>query len=168
MDEIVKNWEKIRDEGLLCIKNAPILNENREKKLDSTELANKYGWVKSWNNDSKWLNYGIVYDNKILSNSKYCPILKKLLRNLNRNIVMLGFSLLKPYAQVPDHVDDNEKHLVYHLGLNIPDPLRCLLSVDGVIYNEENGKLIQFDDTLPHAAINYTDQDRLILYIKLT
>jgi hypothetical protein len=42
------------------------------------------------------------------------------------------------------------------------------LMISGEIQKEETGKLIEFDDSKEHFAVNLSSEDRAILYIKFT
>ena len=167
--EIVKNWKKIRDEGLEKIRTVPISTIRRPELIDYN-IIQRESWVRGWTNDVKWLNYGIIYGDAYLSWADKCPRTCELLRKID-NINMAGFSLLKPYGYIPIHTDtiggEGGSPHVYHLGLSIPDTGECLLGVGNEKYKEQNGKLIQFDDRLEHWANNNSSKDRLILYIKI-
>ena len=55
---------------------------------------------------------------------------------------------------------------VFHLGVNVPRGCSLILKDEGSV-KEENGKLIGFDDSQLHGAINVSGEDRLILDIKV-
>jgi beta-hydroxylase len=52
-----------------------------------------------------------------------------------------------------------------HMGLIIPDPEKCHINVEGDKYHWQNGKVVLFDDTYNHYAVNETDELRVILFI---
>lgn len=170
MNAILDNWEVIRDEGLVQMKEGNINDFARPRNMDIDD-ADFNGWVRGWTDDPKWLNYGIVYNGKLLrQNGCKCPQTFNLLQKMmkSQKIIMAGYSWLKPKSGIPKHTDEwsDDIYEVYHIGLSIPDPDRCLLGVESNINKHRNGELICFDDKKPHWALNNTDKDRLILYIK--
>ena len=53
-----------------------------------------------------------------------------------------------------------------HLGVDIPtDGKGCVLSVLGKEYRWKTGKVVIFDDTYEHFAINLTDNIRVVLFM---
>lgn len=171
MDNLQKKWEIIRDEGLKQIQKAPLLDITRSRDLDPNLQLSRYGWVRGWTGGVNWLNYGIAYNNKIMKvNGSHCPKTTRILRNLmkSRKVVMAGYSLLRPKSGIPKHTDqkDGIEYDVYHIGLSIPEQGKCLLGVGSVIHYHTDGELIKFDDRTEHWALNNTNGNRLILYIK--
>ena len=172
MNNITNKLEIIRDEGLKQTINAPV-DMTRTQDSDNNSLVSVYGWVRGWTCDPNWLNYGIVYNNKIMKkNCHHCPKLLRLIRNLmkKRYVVMAGYYLLKSRSKIPKHTDqkDNTMFDIYHIGLSVPDPKKCLLGVGKTVYNHKDGELICFDDRIEHWAVNASMDDRLIFYIKCT
>jgi len=169
MDCIQENWELIRDEGLTQLKYGQYNDVKRKRYFDENDISLDIdGWVMGWTGNPNWLNYGLIYDSIYMKNNTYnCPITTKLLKECGLNITMCGFSVLKPKSGIPPHQDEvKSKSTVLHLGLSIQSSGQCILIVDKVIFNHNNGKVIQFDDSLIHSAFNGCDEDRLILYIK--
>jgi aspartyl/asparaginyl beta-hydroxylase (cupin superfamily) len=173
MDLLVKNWELIRDEGLEQIRNGPLLDHTSESHNDTKLDRGFYGWVKGWSGNPNWLNYGFVYNSKFMKkNCLQCPNTFKLLKKIKNKekLFLVGFSLLKGRTTIPTHTDENKdatERKIFHIGLSIPDPKKCILIVNKKIYNQKNGKILTFDDRLPHSALNSSREDRLILYIKI-
>lgn len=171
MEKIASQWDVVRIEGLQQVTDAPILDLMRPQSLEPLLEADQYGWARGWTDNADWLNYGLIYNGVPLSNNgAKCPVTFDLVRELasNNDVVMAGYSLLKGRTGIPPHVDGppSDKFHVYHLGLSIPDPAKCVLVVDKEIHHHRNGELLEFDDTLPHWAVNATDADRLIFYVK--
>lgn len=171
MEIILDKWKEIRNEGLKQIKYAPELNVTRNKNPDMKLPFEKHGWVRGWTNDPKWLNYGIFYNNLFLENNgSFCPETSKVAKELSKNydILMLGYSLLKPHGEIPNHKDfSHSNYKIYHLGLSIPDPEKCVLQVGKKKFHHKDGEILNFDDNIEHYAYNKTNRFRLILYIKL-
>lgn len=170
MNKLLENWEIIRDECLVQVREGIVNDFIRPKNMDVVD-ANFNGWVKGWTGDNKWLNYGLVYNCKLLnSNCTKCPKTSELVKKLmeKEKVIMVGYSWLKPKSGIPKHTDETSSgnYIVYHIGLSIPNPEKCLLWVDGTIIKHREGELIYFDDKKSHWAINNTVHDRLVLYIK--
>jgi hypothetical protein len=59
--------------------------------------------------------------------------------------------------------------LTYHLGLKVPTAKQGqkgpLLTVDGQDMLEEDSKVVLFDASYRHYAVNDTDEERIILYL---
>lgn len=75
-----------------------------------------------------------------------------------------AFSKLAPRSQLETHRHDNPDSLILHMGLQIPR--HCGLQVG----NEEHiwrkpGDIVIFDDTQAHSAWNYSDDERVVLYV---
>lgn len=170
MNGMTENWQIMRDEGLVQMRDGNVNDFTRPKNMDIAN-ANFNGWVKGWTGDPKWLNYGFVYNGKLLNTngekcSKTFELIKKLMET--EEVIMAGYSWLKTKTGIPKHTDEwsDDNYNVYHIGLSVPDPERCLLWVDGTINKHRNGELLCFDDKKPHWAMNNTEEDRLVLYIK--
>ena len=178
MEKFIHNWEAIRDEGLEQIKSAPIIaNVTRPRQCNpNLKAIHEYGWVNGWTNDPGWLNYGLVYASNIMSvNARLCPITTALIKDIttdfNCRVEMAGFSLLKAKCRIPPHRDNpsgSRKTHVYHLGLRVPGISKCYLHVAENLRFHKDGEIIELDDTQMHMAFNPTNEDRLILYVKLS
>lgn len=151
MDTVQRKWEILRDEGLDEI-DAPLIDLTRPQDMDPTIRLSTYGWVRGWTGEPNWLNYGLIYDGKVMkTNGSKCPKSLRIMRNLmkKRKVVMAG----TPYD-------------VYHIGLYVSDTKKCLLGVEKVIHNHKDGEIICFDDRVEHWELNISDENRLIFYIK--
>ena len=71
------------------------------------------------------------------------------------------FSLLKPGQHISPHYGLSNHSLTVHLPIAIPPD--CELVVDGEARGWEPGKLIAFDDTVLHEAINRSSEERIVL-----
>ena len=125
MDTVQRKWEILRDEGLDEI-DAPLVDLTRPQDMDPTIRLSTYGWVRGWTGEPNWLNYGLIYDGKVMkTNGSKCPKSLRIMRNLmkKRKVVMAGYSLLKPRSKIPKHTDqkDGTPYDVYHIGLYVSD-----------------------------------------------
>ncbi len=71
------------------------------------------------------------------------------------------FSVLKPGQHISPHYGLSNHSLTVHLPMITPPD--CELVVDGEARHWEQGKVIAFDDTFLHEAINRSDRDRIVL-----
>ena len=71
------------------------------------------------------------------------------------------FSLLQPGAHIAPHYGMINARLICHLPLIVPGD--GALTVGGEARQWEEGKLIIFDDSIEHEAINHADSDRVVL-----
>ena len=99
-------------------------------------------------------------------NAKNCPTVMRLLSQLPQpSIPGSGpnamFSLLAPQTHIPPHTGINNARLVCHLPLIVPEG--CWFRVGAQTRQWEPGKLLIFDDTIEHEAMNPSDQLRVVL-----
>jgi beta-hydroxylase len=100
----------------------------------------------------------------VVKNEAYFPQTIELLNTLP-NVVNVFFSRMGPHSSITPHYGYQKGFLRYHLGLVIPEGQRCYLEVDGVKYHWKVGEGVVFDDMFLHAAVNPTDEMRVILFI---
>lgn len=139
--------------------------------------ASKTGWVYAWSphstdKNNEWLNFGLVVGSKSIGlNSNLCPKTVAVLKQLPVNVLIAGFSLMRPHSVIHKHQDENTPdNVTIHLGVDVPSPHDCVLSVqtcNGDITNtqEENGKAFTFDSRQSHWAVNFSAKNRIVLYL---
>ena len=118
--------------------------------------------------NKKWKSFPLfLYGYEFIDNSSVCPNTTMLLRNVEG--MCLGmFSILTAGNQIPPHKGPYKGVLRCHLGLVIPpDKENCYIEVDGIKKNWDAGKCICFDDTHLHMARNFSDRDRVVLFIDI-
>lgn len=170
--KLESKWQEIRKEGLIQVKEAPLLDLKRDSGLDLSLSLNQYGWVRGWTNDTNWINFGLIYNYQYVpKNCEACPIFYKIIKEIANleKVFMLGFSLLKAGTEIPLHVDDDmsiQDFETFHLTLSAPSA-GCELQVVEQIMPHKEGQILQFKDIYPHCARNKSAQDRLILYGKI-
>lgn len=170
MEEIKNRWEEIAKEAVNVLINTPVNDIDRKYNCDKNKFIQFKGWVRGWTNDKNWLNYGFFFEEeKINWNSDQCPITFSLLNNLKTKykIILAGYSLLKPFSNIPKHRDSLRGDLAIHLPLYVPEPEKCILGVNDKIHHHTPGNIIYFDDSNTHFAQNNSKYNRIILYIKL-
>ena len=114
-----------------------------------------------------WKTYFFyAYGLKALGNCRRCPQTTRLLRGIP-GMKTAFFSILAPGARLPTHRGPYKGVLRLHLGLLIPDPEKCGIRVGDDVRHWQEGKVLIFDDTFPHAAWNDTDRHRVVLFVDL-
>lgn len=97
-------------------------------------------------------------------NASNFPALMSVL-NKDRRVVSAYLSVLGPEKALNPHEGPWAGVLRMHMGLIIPDPEKCHINVEGDKYHWQNGRVVLFDDTYNHYAVNETDELRVILFI---
>jgi len=159
-------WKKIAKEALELKNNLPIKYTSREQRFVDYDLHGVMAknWILGWTDDPGWLNFGLIYNRQPTPFAQEkCPQTMEYLLNIHGDIVVAGFSWLKPMCSIPPHVDQNPDQITRHLGLIVPEG--CYIFCNGEALKEENGKMIKFDSNKLHSAINVSNEDRIILYI---
>lgn len=119
------------------------------------------------NNSDGWRAAHLVQNGKVIGvNAKNCPVTMELLDRLPQPAIKNGgpnamFSLLAPRTHIPPHTGINNARLVCHLPLIVPEG--CWFRVGSQTRHWEPGKLLIFDDTAEHEAMNPSDQLRVVL-----
>jgi len=116
-------------------------------------------------NDDKWRMFflkgaGITFK----KNASNFPALMNIL-NKDKRVVSAYLSVLGPEKALNPHEGPWAGVLRMHMGLIIPDPEKCHINVEGDKYHWQNGRVVLFDDTYNHYAVNETDELRVILFI---
>lgn len=78
-----------------------------------------------------------------------------------------GFSRFKAGFHATPHVGHGDNFVRCHLGLIVPEPDKCTLTVEGQTVHWEEGGLLMFDDSCLHEARNNGSQDRIVLIFDL-
>jgi hypothetical protein len=137
-----------------------------------------YGWQPAWSPattgaNHKWVNmpFFVRHDGRLNvygANCAACPTLACELSKIADRIQVAGFSCLRPSMRIAEHTDATGikyGSAAYHLGLIVPDPALCSLTVDGQKIYQREGQAFIFESTMPHHASNWSSGDRVILYI---
>jgi len=107
-----------------------------------------------------WL-YGYGYQSALAP--KVCPETTRLLATVP-NLKTAFLSIMAPGNHVPLHRGLTKGLIRCHLPLKVPkDRERCTMTLDGVPYAWEEGRLLIFDDTYFHEVHNDTDEERVVL-----
>lgn len=75
------------------------------------------------------------------------------------------FSILQAGKELPAHRGPYAGGLRDHLGLKVPQPTLCGITVGGEQRSRAEGASLVFDDSHEHAAWNRGDEDRVVLFV---
>ena len=177
---ILQNFKVIHDEAWARIKDLkyhPVHAWGANDKTDYTMPNNEFFdyWVKGWNNSDKWLSHLLsVGENGQMVNgdSKTVRILNEAGKMMDKKLIMAGYAMLRPGGTIDTHKDEEESrgwNNVWHLGLFVSEGCSLIVAGDEgrpTVHAEAIAKLIEFDDSQYHGAINNGPKDRVILYMK--
>ncbi|MFD2166301.1 aspartyl/asparaginyl beta-hydroxylase domain-containing protein [Thalassotalea euphylliae] len=107
-------------------------------------------------------------ENKVLTSKfeKTIGILKRLpLYGLNENPYEVFLSVLKPGQHIAPHYGPSNHSLTIHLPLVIPGEGYLRVGEEKKTWKE--GKLVAFDDSFEHEAINQSSKDRVVLIFSI-
>jgi beta-hydroxylase len=114
--------------------------------------------------DDQWKTFVLFgFGDRSEFNCNLCPETADAL-SLVPGLETAFFSILAPGKHVPMHRGITKGMVRGHLGLCVPhDRDRCYMDVgnDRIVWQE--GELVFFDDTYPHAVWNNTDEERAVL-----
>jgi len=156
---------------------SPVASAVRPSTNSASLLAYDGQWVRGWTDSSKWYNYGFIYMGKKLPKaSKRHPAVFAVIDQMcgSKAVVMCGFSRLLPGAEIPTHADEQYGYRgwgatnnVLHVGLDVPED-GCALRVGKTVVTQQNGRAIEFCDSLSHSAWNrHASKTRTIFYLKI-
>jgi aspartyl/asparaginyl beta-hydroxylase (cupin superfamily) len=172
LERLSSAWTIIRDESVTLDRDnvLPISRAGRThaEMLDELKAFGTPGWVQAWGPlKHLWLNYGLLFEDRFPLGDVGVPQTIGLLGHL-RGVHVAAFSLFRPGAYLPVHVHPELEEAglyTYHLGLEAP-PDYAYLFTQGTFVREETGRGFVFDGSKPHFAFNFSDRDRLILYLE--
>jgi beta-hydroxylase len=116
-------------------------------------------------NDDKWRMFFFKAANVNFGrNQQFAPKTFEIL-NQHKDVISVYISVLGPHKMLMPHEGPWSGILRMHLGVVIPGNKECTLVNGGEKYHWEEGKVVLFDDTYEHIAVNETDQIRAILFL---
>lgn len=118
-------------------------------------------------NDDKWRMFffkaaGVNFGR----NKQFAPETFKIL-DKHKDVISAYISVLGPKKMLMPHEGPWSGILRMHLGVVIPGNKDCVLVNGGETYHWEEGKVVLFDDTYEHIAVNQTDEIRAILFLDI-
>lgn len=161
-------------------KTTPIFTKMTDEEITKriTETSGKIGSTK----EPSWRLFGLILNQKELTNAKLCPNTIKLLKDSSKRILNAGFSILEPGCYIGKHQDFNNKFYRLHIPLIIPKINKnidkifvtkeesknlCVLQVENDYRIWKDDDYFIFDDTCLHDAWNPSDEIRIVLLIDL-
>jgi beta-hydroxylase len=154
VNDLIGNWERIRDEGLSYINDmTPI----RGDQFFTEKIIKDDAWRKMY---LKW--YGPIKQETEEQFPITCGIVNK-----HPEIHLAMFSLLKKGGRIYPHAGPFRGSIRVHLGLSTPNDDRCYIKIGNQQYSWRDGELVAFDDTYRHEVVNDSDEDRLILFLDI-
>ena len=146
--------------------------------ISRVEKGEKYGWIQGWDYDNlelgnkNWLQYGLMFNDSVPDFIEIkLPFTTNLLKSI-KGINVAAFVKLKPKTIIHCHTHPeikDEQLLQLHLTLNVSEKNNfAYLNVNGEFKQHILGKAIIFDGSLPHFALNESNQDRIILYLEFS
>jgi Aspartyl/Asparaginyl beta-hydroxylase len=165
------NWEGVADElvGLLN----PI-NEGCWGMVGSGERGSGGDDHRVVREGGRWTEY-ILFGTGSLSSDRDAIVTKSLLRKHVATAVSLAesgggevvFSRLAPHTYIDAHCGPTNLRWTAHLGLVVPAKGVCRIRVANEWHGWHAGKILLFDDSFEHEVINDTDEERIVLLIRL-
>jgi beta-hydroxylase len=148
------NWEKIRDEVQVILKNREEIPAFQEVSPDQDKIAKGKNW-------RTFFLYG--FGEQLKKNCAQAPFTTSLLEQVPK-IQISWFSILSPGYHIPPHQGVSKGILRAHLGLIIPkDAESCRIRVDNEYRIWKPGQIFVLDDTYEHEVWNSTSDERVIL-----
>lgn len=118
------------------------------------------------NHDKKWkaiflYGYSFYNTNEIV----HFPRTVDFIRKHEKSITLTMFSTTVPSKHIPAHQGNNHGVLRLQIGLDIPNPEKCVLRVEDKKVNLKEKEIFIFDDTFEHELKNDSDANRTVLII---
>ena len=123
-----------------------------------------------------WTEY-VLFGTGSSGNADDVPFTKKLLQAYVPDSVSLAcqgggeviFSRLAPHTHIQAHCGPTNLRLTAHLGIVVPTSNngRCHIRVGTQWHTWQAGKILLFDDSFEHEVRNDTDQERVVLLMRV-
>jgi len=132
-------------------------------------------WSSMVNQDA--MSYGADWKTLVLmdrgiwdeTNCALFPKTAEIIHDCNVPAVEVFFASMQPFSDIKPHSDGVNFLLTSHLPLDIPEngQNKCRLTVGDHTKQWLNGKIMLFDTSILHSAINDTDQTRYVLMMRV-
>ena len=150
--ELAANWQVMRRElERVLVDDAKIPRFRQVHEL--------YTSVEPWKTYFLW-GYGFRVDR----NCAQCPETARLIEKVPE-MTSAMFSILPPGTKIPPHVGIYNGVLRYHLGLFVPEPERCAITIAGRVIHWREGEDFVFDNLYEHDAKNEGERPRVVLFL---
>lgn len=115
--------------------------------------------------DVRWKTFFFrVYGKTVKNNVRICPDTAEAIGKIP-GATTAFFSILLGHKEIPPHRGPYNGVLRYHLGVLVPDPTVCGITVGGETRSWREGKSLVFDDTFIHFAWNRGPARRAVLFV---
>jgi aspartate beta-hydroxylase len=163
-------WTPAVESAYESIKSEYLASMAAKSKLEPYISYNSDQPVAQWselNNSLRWSVLHLIKAGTVVEeNALLCPQTLAALQQVpqpdqpGRTPVAM-FSVLQPKTRIPAHVGASNARVVAHLPLIVPPD--CEYRVGNTTKQWESGRLLVFDDTIEHEAVNGSDQPRVVL-----
>jgi len=120
---------------------------------------------RSITNDDRWKTYFFYgFGKRSDPNCARCPATAAALARIP-GIMTAFYSILAPGKHIPRHRGVYKGLVRAHLGLKVPEPERCHMTIDGKTVRWREGEAFLFDDTYQHEVWNDGGEDRVVLLL---
>jgi aspartyl/asparaginyl beta-hydroxylase (cupin superfamily) len=143
LQPLSSHWQQIRDEYL--------------------HIANHVSeWPETYLHNGLWDIFGLFFNGQKLAGQAMCPVTSALINEIP-GLYLAGFSIMRPGCLITPHTGFTDTVWRTHLGLICPEGAWIVVGEER--FGWEEGKLLVFDDCIPHYAANQTDADRVVLIV---
>jgi aspartate beta-hydroxylase len=96
-----------------------------------------------------------------------CPVTARVIGQLPvcANFGFVAFSGMEPHTHIAAHAGSSNLRLRYHLGVEVPEPEKSRIRVDGEWRHWAQSRVHAFDDAYDHEVEHDGDQQRYILMV---
>ena len=150
--------DAIREEALKVLRYQNAIPPLNEISPDHARIAS----------DGKWKSFFLYgYGFRQDENCARAPVTANLVAAIP-GLNSAFFSILQPGAHIPRHKGVTNGLVTAHLGVIIPRQAeKCRIEVDDQTNYWREGKMLVFDDSMPHEVWNDTEELRCILLIQI-
>lgn len=152
--ELECDWKRVRDEALRILERRDALPAFADISPDQCKIAP----------DDRWKTFFFqAFRHRDEDALRACPETARLLSRIP-GLETAFFSILPGGMHVREHRGVTRALIRGHLALIVPGhPGECRMRVGAETQSWEEGRLVIFDDTVPHEVWNDTDADRVVL-----
>jgi len=173
-DEQQFEWaRKLEKKASVIINEFTKVNKQRNKEKLKNEGNNV--WASALTEDAN--SYGVGWKTLVLNdrgtwdpqNCELFPKTARAVRDSGIPATEVFFASMDPNSEIKPHSDFTNFVLTCHLAIDIPEngQNKCRLTIGNVTKEWLNGKVMLFDTSVMHDAINETDETRYILMFRV-
>lgn len=164
--------------GSLVVHSDPIFEEYENTDLEWMDWASDFDHGADWkilpvfaSKDFAETHYGSAFawqSTMEMLRGKWPRTLEIVFKHCDPDRVsLIAFSRLRGGNELRPHKHDNKGHLIFHMGVEIPDGDVGILTSSGLHEWNEPRDWLLFDDNHTHCSWNRTSGDRVLLYLDL-